>query len=68
MVTKKYFFPYGSFSTKDGTEIRFWEDKWLGNATLREQYLALYNNVRHTREGVGNFTSKCVIQKTSHWP
>jgi hypothetical protein len=23
---------------KDGLEIRFWEDKWLGNATLREQY------------------------------
>jgi hypothetical protein len=34
MVTKKYFFPYGSFSIRDGSEIRFWEDKWLDNATL----------------------------------
>jgi hypothetical protein len=47
METKKFFFPYGSFSIKDGSEIRFWEDKWLGNTTLREQYPALYNIVRH---------------------
>ena len=47
MATKKYFFRYGSFSIKDGSEIRFWEDKWLGSATLREQYPALYNIVRH---------------------
>jgi hypothetical protein len=25
-----------SFSNKDGSEIMFWEDKWLGNATLQE--------------------------------
>jgi hypothetical protein len=47
MATKKFFFGLGYFSIKDGSEIRFWEDKWLGNATLREQYLALYSIVRH---------------------
>jgi hypothetical protein len=47
MATKKFFFGLGSFSIKDGTEIRFWEDKWLDNATLREQYPALYSIVRH---------------------
>jgi hypothetical protein len=36
MATKKFFFNLGSFSIKDGSEIRFWEDKWLGNATLHE--------------------------------
>jgi hypothetical protein len=46
MTTKKYFFPHGSFIIKDGSEIRFWEDKWLGNTTLREQYPALYSIVR----------------------
>ena len=45
MATKKYFLPYGSFSIKDGSEIRFWEDRWLGTATLQEQYPALYNVV-----------------------
>jgi hypothetical protein len=47
MAMKKIFFGLGSFSIKYGLEIRFWEDKWLGNATLREQYPALYSIVRH---------------------
>jgi hypothetical protein len=47
MATKKYFFPYGSFSIKDGFEKRLSEDIWICNTTLREQYLALYNIVRH---------------------
>jgi hypothetical protein len=47
MATKKFFFPYGTFSIKDGSEIRYWEDKWLGNATLREQYPSFSNIVRH---------------------
>jgi hypothetical protein len=47
MTTKKHFFPHGSFSIRDGSEIRFWEDKWLGATTLREQYPALYRIVRH---------------------
>jgi hypothetical protein len=50
MATKKFFFSYGSFSIRDGSEIRFWEDKWIGNSTLREQYPTLYNIVRHKSE------------------
>jgi hypothetical protein len=50
MATKKYFFSYGSVPIKDGSEIRFWEDKWLGNTTLCEQYSAMYNIVRHKSE------------------
>jgi hypothetical protein len=34
MVTKKLFFGYGTFSIKDGYEVRFWEDKWLRATTL----------------------------------
>jgi hypothetical protein len=34
MATKKYFFGHGSFFIRDGSEIQFWEDKWLGNTTL----------------------------------
>src|SRR6266498_1710484 len=47
MATKKHFFRFGSFNIKDGSEVRFWEDKWLGSATLRERYPALYNIVHH---------------------
>ena len=47
MATKNDFFRFGAFNIKDGSEIRFWEDKWLGNSTLREQYPSLYNIVCH---------------------
>jgi hypothetical protein len=43
MATKKVFFKYGTSSIKDGSHIRFWEDSWLGNRPLREQYPALYS-------------------------
>ena len=48
MATKKYSFRYGSFSIKNGSEIRFWEDKWLGNATLRNN-IQLYTILYVTR-------------------
>ena len=46
MHTKNFFFRFGSFLIKDGTEIRFWEDIWLGNTPLKDQYPALYNITR----------------------
>ena len=50
MSMNKFFFPFGSFSIKDGSEIRFLEDTWLGNTTLREQFPALYSIVRHKND------------------
>jgi hypothetical protein len=47
MEKKKHFFGHGTFSIKDGSEIRFCEDKWLDNTSLREQYPALYAIVHH---------------------
>jgi hypothetical protein len=44
---EEIFFRLGTFCIKDGSEIRFWEDKWIGNATLCEQYPALYSIVHH---------------------
>ena len=52
MATKKLFLRFGAFNIKDVTEIRFWEDKWLGDTTLREQYPALYNIVRHKSDTI----------------
>jgi hypothetical protein len=40
---RRIFFGYGTFSIKDGSQIHFWEDTWLGNSPLSEQYLALYS-------------------------
>jgi hypothetical protein len=52
MVTKKFFFRYGTFSINDGLQIRFWEDTWLDNAPLHEQYPALYNIIRHKSDTI----------------
>jgi hypothetical protein len=52
MATKNQFFRLGKFSIKDGSEIRFWEDKWLGTTTLREQYPTLYSIVRHKEDTI----------------
>ena len=52
MATKKFFFPHGSFSIRDGSEIRFWEDIWLGHSTLKEQYPALLSHQMFRSEEV----------------
>jgi hypothetical protein len=52
MATKSKFFRFGQFSIKDGSLIRFWEDSWLGNAPLREQYHVLYNIVRYKSDTI----------------
>jgi hypothetical protein len=52
MATKKHFFRFGSFLIKDGSKIWFWEDKWLGAATLCEQYPALYSIIRHKGDSI----------------
>ena len=46
MHVKNSFFRFGSFLIKDGSEIRFWEDTWLGNTPLKDQYPALYTIAR----------------------
>src|SRR3954470_15191003 len=36
MATNKYFYRFAVFNIKYMTKIRFWEDRWLGNTTLRD--------------------------------
>jgi hypothetical protein len=42
----------GSFIIIDGSTTRFWEDKWAGNASLRERYPSLFNIVRDPHASV----------------
>jgi hypothetical protein len=46
MGVKNEFFNRGSFCVGDGTGTRFWEDTWLGDTSLANQYPTLYNIVR----------------------
>jgi hypothetical protein len=57
MNVKNQFLTFGNFRLQNGTQIRFWEDIWLGNSTLRDQYPNLYNIVRRKNATVSNVLS-----------
>ena len=57
MKVKANFLKFGTFIIKDGSQIRFWEDAWLGNRFLREQYPQLYNIVRKKQDTVAEVLS-----------
>jgi hypothetical protein len=46
IATHNFFFKYCTFFIKDGSQIRFWEDSWLGNRPLSLNniwcYIALF--------------------------
>jgi hypothetical protein len=42
----------GSFEIKDGTNVRFWDDTWVGDKPLKVQYPNLYNIVRDPHANV----------------
>ena len=52
MKVKRDFLRFRNFVIKDGSQVRFWEDIWLGNSPLREQYPQLYNIVRKKQDTV----------------
>jgi hypothetical protein len=47
MNVKEEFFSRGSFKVGNGLDTRFWEDVWLGDKPLAQQYPSLYNIVQH---------------------
>jgi hypothetical protein len=57
MNAKDQFLNFGYFILQNGAQIRFWEDKWLGDSTLKEQYLNLYIIVRNKSATVANIFS-----------
>jgi hypothetical protein len=57
MNAKDQFLDFGNFILQNGAHIRFWEDKWRGDSTLKEQYPNLYNIVRNKSATVANIFS-----------
>jgi hypothetical protein len=47
MKVKDEFFKRGSFIVNNGMSTRFWDDTWLGNRPLADQYPSLYSIVRN---------------------
>jgi hypothetical protein len=52
MKVKDEFFKHGSFAVNNGMSARFWEDTWLGNRPLADQYPFLYSIVRNKNVAV----------------
>jgi hypothetical protein len=46
MKVKEIFLGHDTFHLNNGKQTRFWEDRWLGNISLQNQYPTLYNIVR----------------------
>jgi hypothetical protein len=41
MKVRDMFLERGVFSVNNGRDIRFWEDRWLGNCTLQQRFPSL---------------------------
>jgi hypothetical protein len=54
MRVKNDFFNRGSFKVGDGISVRFWEDIWLGDSSLANQYPSVYNIVQRKNVLVAN--------------
>ena len=54
MGVKLEFFKHVTFSLGNGEGNRFWEDTWLGQRPLSDQYPSLYNIVRDKNVLVAN--------------
>jgi hypothetical protein len=57
MKVKNDLFSRGSFNIGNGQNARFWEDTWLGDVPLKDQYPSLYNVVNHTNVTVAHVFS-----------
>lgn len=57
MKVKDQFLIGGSFSIQSGTQIRFWEDTWLGDKPLCKRYPALYSIVKKKNATVATVLS-----------
>ena len=66
MRTKEDFFGRGSFKIGNGMNTRFWEDIWLGDTFLAQQYPVLYNIIQGKQVLVANILSNTTLNITFH--
>jgi hypothetical protein len=64
MRVKDDFFQRGHFKLGDGTSVRFWEDRWLGNLPLAENYPNLYHIVQRKNVLVADVLSHVPLNIT----
>jgi hypothetical protein len=52
MKVKQDFLRFRTFEIRNGSQVRFWEDRWLAGIALKNQYPSLYNIVRRKFETI----------------
>ncbi|WVZ54468.1 hypothetical protein U9M48_005255, partial [Paspalum notatum var. saurae] len=57
MKVKDQFMDLSAFQLHNSLQTKFWEDKWLGNYTLKKQYLSLFTIVRKKQSSVAHVLS-----------
>src|SRR4051812_21906100 len=58
MKVKEEFFERGSFNVGNGEATRFWEDTWLGDIPLAQQYPSLYDITQRKQVSIDNVMSQ----------
>jgi len=57
MEVKELVLQYGRFRINDGSQIRFWEDKWIDQQPLMQKFPDLYRIVRTKEVSVASLLS-----------
>jgi hypothetical protein len=52
LMKANFFLWLCSFQLNNGSQIRLWENKWIGNYAFKDQYLSLYNIARRKSDTV----------------
>ncbi|WVZ64383.1 hypothetical protein U9M48_013904 [Paspalum notatum var. saurae] len=61
---RENFLRCGTFTIRDGSRTRFWEDIWVESNPLKDQFLSLYNIVHYPHKAVANVFSQMPINIT----
>jgi hypothetical protein len=57
MKVKSSFLNMGYWIINNGEQVRFWEDKWLGNSSLKDKYQLLSSIVRRKNSSIASVMS-----------
>jgi hypothetical protein len=68
MKVKEEFLTLGSFVIGNGLNTKLWEDIWLGERSLAEEYPSLYNIVNHKNVMVENVLQQILLILLSGGP
>jgi len=58
MEVKDFLLARGKFVVKNGKQVRFWEDWWVGHEPLMKQFPGLYNIVRKRNQTIASVFSR----------